>query len=190
MCTPVYLKMDVHNTPLLSEGVCHQLGIISYHPSVVLQQPTKKQQVFSTVPTVCVQLVHSVCLPPQQMIMVTVQVENIILGGPLVMEPTRVFSESEVDGMQFGDSLVVVLEMVCVCVILANPTGYTLKLEKGSWIGRDCEATCIDTSTESNTETTEMDKSVGVMTVISETSDATHKHKLAEMLAEIGPTYT
>ena len=30
--TPVYVKMEAHDPLLLSEGVCHQLGIISYHP--------------------------------------------------------------------------------------------------------------------------------------------------------------
>ena len=30
MCTTVYLKMDTRDPLLLSEGVCHQLGIISY----------------------------------------------------------------------------------------------------------------------------------------------------------------
>ena len=113
MRTPVYLKMDAHDPLLLSEGVCRQLGIISYHSSVALQQPAVKQQMFSTVPTVRVRLVHSVCLPPQQMTMATVQVENPILAGPVVMEPTRLFSESEGDGVQFGDSLVVVSEMGC-----------------------------------------------------------------------------
>ena len=68
---------------------------------------------FSLVPTVCVQLVHSVSLPPQQMTMASVQVENGILAGPVVMKPTRLFSESEEDGVQFGDSLVVVSEMGC-----------------------------------------------------------------------------
>ena len=43
--------------------------------------------------------------------MATVQVENRILVGPVVMEPTRLFSESEGDGLQVGDSLVVVSEM-------------------------------------------------------------------------------
>ena len=187
MRTPVYLKMDAHDPLLLSEGVCRQLGIISYHPSVALLQPTTKQQMFSTVPTVRVRLVHSVRLPPQQMIMATVQVENHTLAGPVVMEPTRLFSESEGDGVQFGDSLVVVSEMGCARVLLANPTGYTQKLEKGSWIGRACEAICIDTPAESDTETTERDDSVGVMTVMSEINSAARKHKLAEMLAEIGP---
>ena len=76
--------------------------------------------------------------------------------GPVVMEPTHLFSESEGDGVQFGDSLVVVSEMGCAQVLLANPKGYTWKLEKGSWIGRACEATCFDTPAESDTKTTEM----------------------------------
>ena len=31
---PVYIKMDAHDQLLLSEGVCHQLGIIAYHADV------------------------------------------------------------------------------------------------------------------------------------------------------------
>ena len=34
MRTAVYIKMDSHDPLLLSEGVCHQLGIISYHQDV------------------------------------------------------------------------------------------------------------------------------------------------------------
>lgn len=34
MKTPVYLKMDTHDQLFLSEGLCRQLGIISYHPEV------------------------------------------------------------------------------------------------------------------------------------------------------------
>ena len=40
LCTPVYLKMDTHDSLLLSEGVCHQLGIISYHPSITVGHPS------------------------------------------------------------------------------------------------------------------------------------------------------
>ena len=32
--TRVYVKMDAHDELLLSEGVCRQLGIISYYPEV------------------------------------------------------------------------------------------------------------------------------------------------------------
>ena len=34
MKTPVYIKMDATTPLLLSEGVCHQLHILSYHPSI------------------------------------------------------------------------------------------------------------------------------------------------------------
>ena len=34
MCTPVYIKMDAQDQLLLAEGVCQQLGIVSYHPEV------------------------------------------------------------------------------------------------------------------------------------------------------------
>ena len=32
MTTPIYLKMNAHDQLLLAEGVCSQLGILSYHP--------------------------------------------------------------------------------------------------------------------------------------------------------------
>ena len=38
MRTPVFIKMDARDPLLLSEGVCHQLGIISYDPGVVPQK--------------------------------------------------------------------------------------------------------------------------------------------------------
>ena len=34
MRTAVYIKMDSRDPLLLSEGVCHQLGIISYHQDI------------------------------------------------------------------------------------------------------------------------------------------------------------
>ena len=34
MSIPVYVKMDSDDPLLLSEGVCRQLGIVTYHPSV------------------------------------------------------------------------------------------------------------------------------------------------------------
>lgn len=47
MCTPMYIKVDVKEPLLLSEGVSRQLGIITYHSNVVTQ---RKQQKIS-VPT-------------------------------------------------------------------------------------------------------------------------------------------
>lgn len=34
MRTPVYIKMDASDQLLLSEGVCQQLGIVTYYPEV------------------------------------------------------------------------------------------------------------------------------------------------------------
>ena len=47
---------------------------------------------------------------------------------------------------------------------------------------------CIDTPAESGTKITEIGESVGVVTVMLETSDTMRKCKLAKILAEIDPT--
>ena len=44
MNTPIYIKMDAHEQLLLSEGVCQQLGIISYHPEVQAFPPKKESE--------------------------------------------------------------------------------------------------------------------------------------------------
>ena len=38
MCTPIYITMDAQDQLLLAEGVCRQLGIVSYHPEVDLER--------------------------------------------------------------------------------------------------------------------------------------------------------
>ena len=43
MCMLVYIKVNVHEQLLLSEGVCRQLGILCYHPAVVPWRGGKKQ---------------------------------------------------------------------------------------------------------------------------------------------------
>ena len=45
MKTSVYIKMDAYDQLLLSEGVCRQLGIISYHSDVY---PGKQKQRMTT----------------------------------------------------------------------------------------------------------------------------------------------
>ena len=47
MKTPVHVKMDAHEPLLLSEGICRQMGIISYHPEV---KPRKSGRVDSLEP--------------------------------------------------------------------------------------------------------------------------------------------
>jgi len=43
MKTPVYVKMDAPEELLLSEGICRQLGILSYHPHVEPRQTGTKE---------------------------------------------------------------------------------------------------------------------------------------------------
>ena len=50
MSTPVYIKMDSTTPLLLSEGVCRQLAILSYHPDVAVQKYCDKDS--SKVPKV------------------------------------------------------------------------------------------------------------------------------------------
>ncbi len=146
MRTPVYLKMDAHDPLLLSEGVCRQLGIVSYHPSVQLQERSRKKHTSPAVPMVRVRLVGSVRLPPLQEAMATVQVEEgHNLAGPLLLEPSRTFSDIDGNGLQFGDSLVSLSGDGRAQVLISNPTGFTQKLQKGHWVGRACEATYVDT---------------------------------------------
>ena len=58
MTTDIYVKMDVSKPLLLSEGVCRQLGIVSYHPKVDASQPQDQAAGdTASVPAVRVQLV-------------------------------------------------------------------------------------------------------------------------------------
>lgn len=42
LTTPVYIKMDAEDPLLLSEGVCRQLEIITYHPGVEIWHGSRK----------------------------------------------------------------------------------------------------------------------------------------------------
>jgi len=86
MKTPVYLKMDAHDQLLLSEGVCRQLGIISYHPEVQAWRGGRKQSPSAQkegakdkeakVPTVRVKLLQCVQLLPYQAVVAQVQLDS------------------------------------------------------------------------------------------------------------------
>ena len=98
MRTKVYIKMDTSDQLLLSEGVCRQLGIIRYHPSV---RPSSEEQQegeearesmgrespedTAVVPTVRVQLLQSVTVPPLQRLAVEVKVDSDAVSSPLLL---------------------------------------------------------------------------------------------------------
>ena len=86
--TPVYINMEAHDPLLLSEGVCCQLGIISYHPEVrwsrkiSVADPSRE----AVVPMVKVQLMESAKVLPQQSVQVTAKFEKA-LEGTWLLEP-------------------------------------------------------------------------------------------------------
>ena len=98
LCTPVYIKMDAADQLLLSEGVCRQLGVVTFHSKVEKWREHRKKESDSPltsgtlepqmpeqsqdeatpeakVPSVRVNLVHSVHLLPHQSQVVEVSLE-------------------------------------------------------------------------------------------------------------------
>ena len=98
MSTPVYVKMDADDPLLLSEGICRQLGIVTYHPSVrerhspegtslpkmgEASQSKTDEEDKAKVPTVRVKLLNSACLLPNCCTPVQVVVESDSKGDLL-----------------------------------------------------------------------------------------------------------
>ena len=122
MRTPVYVKIDAQE---LSEGVCHQLGIIKYHPSVDASPPSTIQSVPSDTHVPAVRVKLSVRIPPMKSTVVPVQLmgEKPARGLALV-EPLPE------DGFpQFASSFVKVDDCGRCNMLVTNPTGITQKLE-------------------------------------------------------------
>ena len=70
ICIAVYVKMDAQEQLLLSEGICSQLGLVTYHPEVAAthvqglpaedREPTKLLQI----PVMSVQLASTIPVLP------------------------------------------------------------------------------------------------------------------------------
>ena len=91
MTTQVYVKMNAKEQLLLSEGACHQLGILSYHPDVkpckVIKGDQASAEGTARVPTVRVKLMQSARLPSNQSIVAEAHLtDSDGYGGPLLIE--------------------------------------------------------------------------------------------------------
>ena len=139
MCTPVYLKMNAHDPLLLSEGVCHQLGILKYHPDVKpreempgLEDSKPDSATEVPVPMVCVQLVKSTKVLPQQSTAVSVKLHGCWSSTGLgVLEADL---QLGISGLCMEPSLMEVVQDEAQ-VIVTNPTGFTQRLEQGFHLG-------------------------------------------------------
>ena len=147
MMTDIYVKMDASEPLLLSEGVCRQLGIVTYHPDVDASQPQAQEVATVRVPAVKVQLVQSVKLPPRpdQSIIANVSWERGSLEGPLLLEANPSLQLSR--NVHVADVLVsgADAEKGTAKVVLTNCLGFTQKLESGEVIGRVLPVDLVET---------------------------------------------
>ena len=127
--TPVYVKMDASEPLLLSEGVCRQLGIVSYHPDVHPKNAkpetpnVAEATTIATVPSVRIKLVTSVRLPPKEAVAAEVQLEGIEKNyrGPWLLQSNDTVVEDL--GVCVIDSLVTPTADATTKVVLTNRLG-------------------------------------------------------------------
>lgn len=99
VCTPVYIKMDAEDQLLLSEGLCRQLGVVTYHSAVEVENTSQKEQEEpAKVPIVRVMLVESLHLLPRQSALARVELEKTWNSdAPLPMEANGDPSEIQLE---------------------------------------------------------------------------------------------
>ena len=146
MQTPVYIKMDAPDQLLLSEGVCRQLGLLSYHPDVQQWRGGKKQspptEQEAKVPTVRVKLVQSIQIPPQQSAMVQVHVNTGGSSHPVYVEHSRMFEEET--GLRVDNTLLQPDREGLACLIVCNPSAYTLVADRDATLGEVTAAEIVE----------------------------------------------
>ena len=143
MKTPVYVKMDAKEQLLLSEGVCRQLGIVTYHGAVspgqeegeVLNGDAGDRE--ACVPTVRVTLVQTVKLKPGGDAVVDVKLigdgQECDHQPPMLLESDQPLQDGT--GVRIMSSLVQPTTDGVARVLLRNQFPLTHKLEKGAEIG-------------------------------------------------------
>ena len=185
MKTPVYLKNDAHDQLLLSEGVCRQLGIITYHHLAEPWRGSKKADTRKSkdhavtdakVPRVVVNLVQSLHLPSYKSVVVPVQVSECTSLGAVLFEENS--SIRELCGVIIVDSLIRPDGKGIAHVVAENRTGYTARLERGAEIGTAFPATVV----KQMPSHTGGRGSVAVNTLKSVTDSTQRKARLKDML--------
>ena len=135
--------MDAAEELLLSEGVCRQLSIISYHPKVQgstlakqTKAPDREKEEGCTVPTVRIRLVQDVRLILNECVTTQVQMDGDvkIRMQQLLAEGDKAIIEKR--GLQMVDEILPPSEDGMVQVSFVNHLGITQKLEKGMEVGR------------------------------------------------------
>ena len=98
--TPVYIKMDVHDDLLLSEGLCWQLRIITYHPKESAANADGDECI---VKSVRVNLIASVRIPPCASAIATAELDDCNVRGSFLFQPVELDNFAE---LHLNESLI------------------------------------------------------------------------------------
>ena len=160
-----------------------ELGIVSYH-SQVQQKCTVSNSSNGNI----VKLIQTVRLPLQKISVVAVQLEKGEDFSQMVVEPSPKFRNDE--DISFGESLVKITAEGRAFIPISNPSGSSLKLEEGTCVGHAVEATVVvaDWKTEDSDRENTSNTDRPLIQAVSSTYDSVRERKLADMIAEVGPT--
>ena len=190
MNTPIYVKMDAKEDLLVSEGVCRQLGIVTYHPEVSPmtkgvsreQAPGSGRVAEKSTGPVTVKLVNTVRVLPSQSVMASVQLSPMFLPTvPVLVEANPAFTE--VKGIQLSDALVVPDEQGLANVCITNLSGMTVCVEGDSVVGLAMQADTVPLP-EPEANPVEEESPVRQTTSVSSLDDPERKRKVRELFSE------
>ena len=133
LATTVYIKMNAIDQLLLSEGVCRQLGIVTYHPSVVSGR-THKQNRATVVPRIRVSLVQTLKLLPSQSAVVPVKLDPCMTARQTLLVEGQHLPEDT--GLVLEDAVVDASPDGTTFLVISNMTGLTQRAPEGTVIGQ------------------------------------------------------
>ena len=150
MKTMVYIKMDVEDQLLLSEGVCRQLGIVKYHPNIEVWRGRKKRKKPKKlkepkVPRVSctVKLVKTVHLAPHSSSVVTIQSQ--LPSTCILLEPlSSSQSDSQLLSLLESPALVKTDSQGVAHVVLSNLRKTPQKCQQGDELAIAVSADVIE----------------------------------------------
>ena len=131
--TTVYIKMDASDQLLLSEGVCRQLGLVSYHPATTAQKAGKQTQA-TLVPSIRVSLVQSVKLLPNKSLTVPVRLDPSVAEShqTVMIEGERSFEKA---GLITENALINYPHDGLTSLVINNMSGFTQRVTEGTIVG-------------------------------------------------------
>ena len=175
--------MDAQDQLLLAEGVCRQLGIVSYHPEVeTWRGGSKGKDKTVTVPLVRVSMLKSMRVLPNQSTLVTVQVDSeVAASGYLLLQPKETMA-----GLLVEESLVTVQDNGIAHVSLVNLTGFTQTIDSGTTVGTLVE---VDEETQLPGEADDV-KSATINQLVTSDELMERRQRLASMLTVGDPRIT